>query len=293
MKKITGREVIASAAEIYPQLYLNTDDEGRRQYGDVVLKGTVPQVRRLDHFITDEGDSWVQEDTPAGAVDVITLVNREDFELFYRIMGCKCCNDEVPPTMGGVILDGVVNWDKIRGHKHRYTAQCMENGTECDWKSEFKRFTADKANYRDALIILSCGGYSGFSGDSFGFSEDEWRAYSHKIRKAHECTHFICRRLFHDQIEPVWDEIVADAAGIVSAFRHFDAKMECAFLGVDENGYTGGRLENYTDREAIGETARRVYDVIMSIDGLCRENSGITPYDLAIMLEKKQHELWK
>ena len=41
-----------------------------------------------------------------------------------------------------------------------------------------------------------------------------------------------------DQIDIVWDEIVADAAGIVAAFGMFDAQMEEKFLGIDRDTYT-------------------------------------------------------
>ena len=70
------------------------------------------------------------------------------------------------------------------------------------------------------------------------------------IRKYHECTHFVCRRLYREKKDPVWDELVADAVGLYAAFGKYDISLAELFLGIKDGRYTGGRLENYLDKEA-------------------------------------------
>ena len=208
--EVRGRAVLPALARIYPQLYLVPGTDSAALYDDVVLRGEDAPTRSLAHFTMDDGDSLVYESTPAGEVPVITLRCRADFELFLQIMACRCTPKPIPRTQGASTLDGVVNWTKIRAHKARYL---LAQGDGADWEAEFKRFTSDRANYRDVLIVLSEGPYSAVPAQRAGYPESEWLRLSHTIRKTHECTHVLCRRLFPDKKDAVWDELVADAAG--------------------------------------------------------------------------------
>ncbi len=289
-ENIYGKGVIAYLAKQYPQFYLPLGDtEG---YIRTVSRGIVPERQDLSDFVTDAQDSIVYEMTPAGEVMVITLERRADFELFYRKMGCRCSSEPVAASMGASILDGVANWPRIRSHLEEYCRCERDAGREPDTFAEFKRFTSCKANYHDTVIVLSTGPYSGIKGETFGYDEAEWKDLSHRIRKAHECTHFLCRRKFSEQKDPVWDEIVADAVGILSAVGRYDKTMEAVFLGVNENSFTGGRLENYIRDQDLNETAKKAYRILERIEALCKENDGVKPFDLAVMLEERQNEWW-
>ena len=93
--------------------------------------------------------------TPAGKVDVLSLCDRADFEHCIRALAHRCENGDVPSTMGASIISGLINWEKIRKHKEEYVA-----GGGDDWSGEFERFTSDRKNYRDTIIVLSQGYYS-------------------------------------------------------------------------------------------------------------------------------------
>ncbi len=80
--------------------------------------------------------------------------------------------------------------EKISRRKTEY----LLSGGE-DWPAEFRRFTADKSNYFDTLILLSGGEHSAVPAGEPGLSEAERRGLSLTIRKYHELTHFICRGL--------------------------------------------------------------------------------------------------
>lgn len=290
----TGSEVIRHLAEIYQQLYLRPEAESPAAYRDIVARGADAEIKDLSHFITSSSDSCIWEETPAGPVRVITLHRRADFELFLQIMAHKCTLREIHPTQGASILDGVINWVTIENHHQAFLREAAEKGESTpDWNTEFNRFTSDKRNYRDALIILSTGPYSSIPAVSVGLAEEEWFRLSYIIRKAHECTHFICRRLYHEKIDPVWDELVADAVGLLAAFGSYNPELAELFLGIKDGVYLDGRLQIYASPEDLESTARRIHAVlpVLRQESECLP-AGASPYELALRLEEKKDSLW-
>ncbi len=294
-KPLQGEEVLRSLALVYPQLHLTPGAPGAEEaYKGIVTRGeSAPPVP--EEPFTGSGDDRLEtEQTPAGTVPVLTLGRRDDFERFLQIMAHRCVPVPIPPTQGAAILDGVINWTKIREHKEAFF---REGGTEEGWAEEFTRFTAVKENFKDVIIVLSTGPYSALRAEEAGFREEEWLAVSHRIREAHECTHFLCRRLFPDKKDAVWDEIVADAVGITAALGRYDAALAARFLGVGENGYSGGRLENYVDgeqdrEERLEALSGKVSEVLRRFEKVTSERPWTDPYELAIRLEEEM-PCWK
>ena len=250
--------VIERLAETYPQLYLDPDKADIEEYKACVRKGERPAECSLSHFVTDERDCAETVETPAGTAEVITLYNRHDFEVFVRCMMAarKGPLDQIPATMGAATIVAF-NWPKINAHRKAFMEEQRNAGVLFpDWNAEFKRFTAVKANYQDLLIVLSRGPYSNVTAAQVSecltadgrspVSEDEWIRMSGDIRKYHELTHFVCRNLYPDKIDEIWDELAADAAGIYGATGEYSRGLEELFLGITDGRYTGGRLENYT-----------------------------------------------
>lgn len=274
--------VLKPLAEIYPQLYLMPGEEGAVLYRQVVGRGEDTPGHSLDHFRGSSMDSVTTETTPAGEVQIVTLGDRRDFELFLQIMGNRCVPEEIPATQGASTLDGVINWPKIRKHEAEYLAA---GGDPAGLMDEFKRFTAEPRNFKDALIVLSTGPYSAVRAEDIGMEEDAWLTASYRIRKAHECTHFICRRLFPEKINAIWDELAADAVGLYAAFGRYDLPLAERFLGVSADGYTGGRLENYAKGEDLDGLARKVHRTLKHLEQVIRNEGKTDPYALAIRLE--------
>ena len=289
-----GADVIARLAEIYQQLYLRPGDEGAAAYKDIVLRGMEAKKKDLSHFITSPADSCVWEQTPAGPVRVITLRQRADFETFLRIMAHRCADCEIHPTQGAAILDGVVNWRTIEAHRQAFFSGAAERGEVLpDWNAEFKRFTADKKNYRDALIVLSSGPYSGIPAQRMGLREADWLSLSYTIRKAHECTHFVCRRLYPQMIDAVWDELVADAVGLYAAYGFYAPDTAELFLGIENGAYREGRLQIYAEPDLRDALAGKIHAVLPEIQKECGNlPAGADPYALAIRLEERKDALW-
>ena len=150
---------------------------------------------------------------------------------------------------------GLFNWEKIHSHEEAWLA-----AGNTDWPAEFTRFTSDKANFVDTLILLSGGPYSSVPASRVGLDPEEWKAKSIQIRKYHELTHFVCRRTVPEKKDALRDEIYADCIGLLAAYGAYDPHLAEVFLGIESKTFReGGRLSHYTegDTEAAAETARR------------------------------------
>ncbi len=283
------KEVLETLAKTYEQLYVKPGEEAGEIYADIVKCGQEAPVKTLDHFVTSEKDILEYLETPVGKVCAVTLYERRDFVTFMQIMANRCAPVPVPDTQGAAILSGIINWRKIEAHRDEFIASEKAKGvSDPDWSGEFKRFTSDKSNYLDTLIVLSVGPYSGVPGEKFGYEKDEWIRLSDTIRKYHECTHFICRKKYPELKDAVWDELVADAVGIYAALGHFDSGMEEVFLGVKDGCYVGGRLENYVEDTELNSLAAKVAAVLKGFEELIRDMEGAAPFEIAIALEESK-----
>lgn len=255
--------ILEKLTKRYPQLYLKPGENMLEEYRNVVLKGKTPSSSSLDLFHGTPQDEIFLEETPEGPIEIVYLGDRQDFENFLRIMCYRCDTVEIPASTGAMTLSGVINWEKIRSHKKSYFLSGGDN-----WAVEWKFFTADKKNYTDTLIIITNGAYSNVAHEKTGYQEEEWLRISRKIRTYHECTHVICRRKYPERKEKIWDEVTADAIGMLFAVGEYDVKLAELFLGVSPDGYLGGRLENYLSekqKQYMNEVAVRTDRVIHQI----------------------------
>ena len=99
-------KVIEELAEVYQVLYLDPDKEDIESYKSILLKGEQAPSRDLSHFTGDERDVHETVETPAGPIEIVTLFNRSDFEVFIRdMMAAKSGpRDVIPKTMGASTL---------------------------------------------------------------------------------------------------------------------------------------------------------------------------------------------
>ena len=285
-----GAVILGQLAEKYPQLYLVPGEGMEAAYREVVGKGNPPGTTSLALFHGSVQDWLRTEETPAGPVEVLFLHHREDFENFLRIMSYQCRPEKIPAAIGAMTLDGVINWQKIREHKEQYLA-----AGHLDWKEEWKRFTSVKGNYTDIMIVISDGPYSNvFAGDA-GYVPETWLEISRDIRFYHECAHVVCRKLYPDQKDALWDELVADAMGLRKALGHYDTELAGMFLGVDRDGYRGGRLEYYVPenrRDALPRIAQYVYEIIGRIGQASADWPDTDSYDFLAYLQGRQKTMW-
>ena len=292
-REFFGRGTIPGLAEIFEQIYIAPGPEGEKLYESVAVKGCSPPSRECSHFIGSEKDSSVFVDTPAGKVRVVTLAERADFVTMLRILGEKCAAVPVPETQGAVILDGLVNHKKIQAYKEKFYEENPDAGY-FQWLCAYEQFLEDRENYKEALILLSMGPYSAVPACALGLSGDRWLELSLIIRKYHECTHFLCRRLFPEKISVVWDELVADTVGIFAAFGRFEIHVAQTCLGIRDGVYRGGRLENYVEDpapEKMNALAAAIHDLFLEFERMAENYSAGELFQLAAALENRQDEL--
>ena len=298
-----GKEVLENLARIYEQIYLVPGEEGEKLYPDIVRRGKHAPCKSLGHFHGSKEDSCRFVETPAGEVRVVTLHDRSDFETFLQIMSKRCRKTPIPGTQGAVILDGVINHRKIERHKEEFYLDAASRGmpepSSLAWSLERARFIKERANYTDALIVLSTGAYSALSAKRAGFSQEEWLGLSFKIREYHECTHFMCRRFYREKIDVIYDEVVADAVGILAALGRYDIDLAKRVLGIEGDSYVGGRLENYVPLEEKGKERAKVIEEILPkvfcvMEAISKEAEGKeeNPFLLACALEEQKEILW-
>lgn len=273
-----NEHLITALSRRYPQLLLPISDETR--YGDLyrsaVLRGeTLPAV---PDFSFSPQDFIEAVETPAGTVEVVTLARRDDFEHCVRALAYRCEMRDIPPSMGASTVFGLVNWEKIHRHKREYLAS-----GGCDWDGEFSSFTSDGRNFRDDLVILSCGYYSALPPEEAGFTAGQWLDISHEIRKYHELAHFVSRKLFPENRDAVRDEVLADMNGIIAALGYYDPVLAGKLLGVRGGRFvSGGRLRNYAP-QSLDEAVGRVSAML---DTLGSDFSGKSePFDYLLRIE--------
>lgn len=261
---------ISILARRYPALYLpvTAGMKDSEQYKNVVLRGQ--QMEGRPSFSYDDKDSLASFVTPAGTVDVLVLHERADFIHAIQSLAYRCEPRPVPDSMGASSLSGLINWEKIRAHLDAYR---LAGGI--DENREFARFTADKRNYLDCLIILSSGAYSAVSADAVGLPEKLWLQKSIEIRKFHELTHFYSQHRYPKNKEAIRDEVLADLIGILAAFGEYNPGMARCFLGIENRVYReGGRLQNYCSAGELSAVISRVNTLIDTFSSVLRENHG-------------------
>lgn len=223
-----------------------------RLYQAVTKKGLQPHPGIL------KGDLGLQRsdalslfihNSVAGPVPVVKTGSHADFSQLVQAILYQNEPTPVPPSTGAYMIAGYNNWDRLRAYRTRWAAQNPEACSEADWQAEFKRLVPQKYLYQDRFIILHDGPYSGVPAEEMGVDEDEWRALSLRIRLEHECVHYFTKRVLGVMRRHVFDELLADYAGIVAALGHFRADWFLRFMGLEAYpAYReGGRLQNYLD----------------------------------------------
>ena len=151
----------------YPQLSIPISKgvSQSKLYKDIVLRG-VPHNNMLSGDFVVNGVLGEYFDTPTGTVNIYVISKRTDFVHSLQALAHRCEPVEIPDSVGASTIRGLINWEKINRHKAEYLAA----GGEA-WSVEFRRFTADKSNYLDTIILLSSGYYSNISADFAGLSE--------------------------------------------------------------------------------------------------------------------------
>lgn len=203
--------------------------------------------------------------TFAGRIPVLAVDDREDFVALVRAFACRNEPEPVPVSMGACIVAGLNNWDRVARHRRSFEAARGVAGDEAAWAEEFRELTRRKELYQDRFLIISRGPYSGVPAAAVGLGEEEWLARSLVVRRAHECTHYVCKRILGRMSNNAHDEIIADFAGLLAGFGRYDGDLALRFFGLESfPAYRrGGRLELYLGQPPLSPAAVEVLRVLV------------------------------
>lgn len=265
--------LISKLVSSYPQLAIPIEHgiKYTPDYKDTVLRGKL--VSREPEFAGSPEDSLSVIETPVGNVEILFLGNRQDFEHALRALAFHCEPVDIPGSVGANTIRGLINWQRIRSHKQEYI---LSGGR--DWNEEFKKFTSNKKNYLDTIILLSSGYYSAIPASEVNLSENDWKTKSVIIRKYHELTHYVCKSLYPQDVEPIRDEVIADMIGIMAAFDHYDSSLAKRFLGIEGSEFhRGGRLMHYTTNDSLSVAMKTANNLI---DDLAAKRLDYNSHDI-------------
>ena len=218
------------------------------EYVAAARKGRPPsgQGKGLQ-LIAPERLQLVLHTTAAGRIPVLVVGERADFVTLVQALARRNEPEEIPDSLGALMLSGYNNWDRVARLRRRYECGDLVISGASDWSAAFAHIRERKELYQDRLLLLASGPYSGVAGSRLGIPEDVWQRLSLTIRLEHESAHYVTRRLLGSMRNNLLDELIADYAGIVAAAGTFIANWLLCFLGIEEpQGIRpGGRLHNY------------------------------------------------
>jgi hypothetical protein len=232
--------------------YLNTTRKGARPE-------SLPEATGLE-LERPETIELALYTSPAGRIPLLIARHREEFIALIRALAKKNEPQPVPPSQGALMVSGYNNWGRIRELRRRWEDLDPSIRETATWAEEFQRIQQRRDLYQDRFILLSDGPYSAVPAADLGLEDGPWREISLVIRRDHECSHYLTRRLLGSMQDNVLDELIADYTGIAAATGGFRADWFLRFIGLEDfpRYRAGGRLDIYRGRPPLSDGAFRV-----------------------------------
>ena len=249
-----------AAAELWPQLQrqlpqlLIAPAAGARSseaYQRLVLRGgeaNATDQQQAPQLQDPAGLRLSIAEQASGAVPVLNVRNRSDFELLVRCLAHRCEPVELQPSVHAQAIAGLIHWGLLRE---------VDRSARCQ------------------LLILHQAPYSSLPAALVPGQRDEqqWLQSSQRWRLEHELTHIACTRLLGEMRINLYDELLADAAGMLAALGHFEADLFRLGLGLSPTGelQPGGRAQAYVGRlepKAHGQAYRAVLERAKELEQL-------------------------
>jgi hypothetical protein len=231
---------------------------GTPEYQSLALAGS-DRLEDVRKTLTTDGPAWTEpdkirvfmHDCGAGLLPVIHAATHADFSTLLRAIVHRNEPAAVPASMGSSFINGYCN--RARYLRIREALALGVIAPEA----------RDPLLWKDKLLLLTSGPYSGVSAAAMGLEDAEWVARSTTLRIHHEACHYLNRRLFPRLKFGLQDELIADFAGLMETTGSFQADEFLLFMGLERfpDYRAGGRLENYP-RE-LGGTAEGTHAVAL------------------------------
>ena len=190
----------------------------------------------------------------AGALPMISLTDRGDFEHLFQCLGNRGEPMDISPQAHALMVVGLISPRRIAAGRARYQRGEFGNDprvSACSsWAEAMRALDAsDQCLFRDRLLLTHVDHYAGLQSDQIGHGQtpESWLRTSQCIRVNHELTHHATRRLFGNMRLNLHDELIADCIGFLSGIGSFDADVFLKGLGIEPDGKprAGGRVWMY------------------------------------------------
>ncbi len=198
-----------------PQLRIQPGRNTRRteRYKRLVLQGKQPNTadRECAPLLADpRGFNMFLASQPWGTVPVLSFNKQDDFKLALRCLAFRCEDVNLPATVHSQAISGLPHWGLIR-----------EIDSKC----------------RCQILLLHRAPYSSIPADQVPGEPDAatWIEQSQQWRLAHELTHIACQRLVGEMRINLFDELLADAVGMLAGLGMYSAKLFRQGLGLKKD----------------------------------------------------------
>jgi hypothetical protein len=266
-------EVTALLRRIFIQLNfpIQKDIANHPDYRAARGRGILPaEAGTVAEFFSPDQIAFEIHQSPAGAIPVLDLGDRRDFETLIQALFKKNQPTPIPAAQGAAMVAGYNNWDRVRQLKQDF----LQTSQNESWGVFFReKVVPQKSLYQDRFILLSRGGYSDVTATAIQINESEWLDLSRTIRLHHECAHYFTRRVLGSMRNHFHDELIADYCGIVAANGRFRSDWFLLFMGLEAfpKIRKGGRSENYLGNPPLSNAAAAIQREILCAAALAVE----------------------
>jgi len=253
-----GDDPFGFLQERIPQLSIPVQDgiSSTDRYADVVQRGKPFETKHFQGKLALKRPDLFRlliQDHSAGALPVLMVPERKDFETIVHALAHRNEPKEISPSVNAQMVAGLINWDRV----HRYRSSWRKSLTQAPsakaWAMEMRRVSLlESWRFLDRFIIATIHPYSSVSAKELGlpFGEEEWLQRSTVLRLEHEFTHYATKRLFGKMRLNLLDEILCDWAGITRAMGEFSSQWFLQLLGLERRGdiRPDGRIHTYRQK---------------------------------------------
>lgn len=266
----------------FPQLNFPIQEEIHKDisYRSSTLRGDFTQIKIFENRIGLFSNSISVDiyNSFAGQVLVLKVNSDSDFIKIIQSLLHQNKPKNIPDSMGAVFINGINNWQKIKGLKSCF----LKNNPTHQWKSYFENNVRPFSYlYKDRIIVLSNKYYSNVRPEVIGIDPEEWQELSLQIRLMHECTHLYTKQRYGIASNNLHDELIADYIGLLCAAGTYDKNWMLLFMGLEDypNYRIGSRLQNYIEDSKIDS---EVFKVLTECIYKCISNIALFEQDLKI-----------
>lgn len=220
-------EQFEALRSVLPQLFIQPHHGASKTelYKYLVLRGEsgIQKDRAATLQLKDpEGFSIKVVDHPCSPVPVIEISEHSDFLNVLRCLAYRCELVQIQPSVHSQAVSGLIHWGLISTLNQQERAE---------------------------LIILHRSPYSSLPAAAIpgNPTTSQWLEISHKWRLEHELTHLATKCLVGEMRLNLFDELVADALGMLNSMQLYSAELFRRGLGLNVDATTtpNGRVHTY------------------------------------------------